>query len=245
MNKVYCNIVQDLEVNKKLLAVLLDPDKLNLDTLPDIIEKINVSFATHIFLGGSKVAPGKTQMFAKVIKEYTTLPLILFPGDEEQITAHADALLFLSLLSGRNPEYLIGQHVKAAEKLKNLNLEVIPTAYLLIEGGKETAIQKVSKTKPIPVYDTAMILNTALAGQFLGAKFVYLEAGSGALYAIPPEIIGMVSNGLNIPLIVGGGIRNFNQIEMAFNAGANMVVIGTAFEKDIDFFEALKKEKQH
>jgi phosphoglycerol geranylgeranyltransferase len=147
----------------------------------------------------------------------------------------------LSLLSGRNPEYLISQQIKAAPILKNSTLEVLPTGYLLIDGETVTATQIVSNTKPIAQKNSELILNTALAGQFLGKKLMYLEAGSGAKVPVNANIITLIKNNLNIPLIVGGGIRSKTQLENTFNAGADLVVIGTAFENDEAFFEDLKK----
>ena len=165
----------------------------------------------------------------------------MFPGDVSQITNKADGILFLSLLSGRNPEYLIEQQIKAAPILKNSPLERIPTGYILIDGKKETATQKVSNTRPIPQEKTALILNTSLAGEFSGKQLIYLEAGSGATQVVHQKIIEKVANEITIPLIVGGGIRSKKQLESAFNAGADIVVIGTAFENDETFFEVLRK----
>jgi len=169
------------------------------------------------------------------------LPVVLFPGDVSQISQKADGILFLSLLSGRNPEYLIEQQIKSVPFLKDSSLEILPTGYILIDGQKNTATQKVSNTKPISQENTELILNTALAGEFSGKKLIYLEAGSGAKIPVDTNIINVVNNNLSIPLIVGGGIRSKKQLEIAFNAGADLVVIGTAFEKDEAFFNQLKK----
>jgi phosphoglycerol geranylgeranyltransferase len=158
-----------------------------------------------------------------------------------QITDKADGILFLSLISGRNPEYLIGKHVEAVSKLKETNLEVISTAYMLIENGKETAVQRVSQTKPIKRSDFQTIIDTAKAGELLGMKFIYLEAGSGATHPIEPKLISKVKKELTIPLIVGGGIRSIIELESAYKAGADLVVIGTALEDDESFFDNLLK----
>jgi len=174
-------------------------------------------------------------------KKETYLPIIFFPGDVSQITNKADGILFLSLLSGRNPEYLIEQQIKAAPILKNAPLEIIPTGYILIDGKKETATQKVSNTKPISQEKTTRILHTSLAGEFSGKQLIYLEAGSGATQVVSQNIIEMVSNKITVPLIVGGGIHTKKQLEDAFNAGADIVVIGTAFEKDESFLKVLRK----
>ncbi len=241
MNNIYQTILKSVSVNEKLLAVLIDPDKFSVDKIPDFIEKVNQSIATHIFVGGSTVNEFDTEILVIEIKKYTSLPIVLFPGDVTQITDKADALLFLSLISGRNPEYLISKHVKAVSKIKKTNLEVIPTGYILIENGKETAVEKVTKTKPIPRKSIEEIVDTAKAGELLGMKLIYLEAGSGAKTAVTSQIISLVKQELEIPLIVGGGIRNKEQLENAYNSGADLVVIGTAFEEDESFFDEIKK----
>ena len=170
----------------------------------------------------------------------TDLPIVLFPGDVTQISKDADAILFLSLLSGRNPDYLIDKQVQAVPLLEKTQLEVISTGYILIESGKTTAVQRVTNTLPLNRTDVDAITNTAKAGELLGKKLIYLEAGSGATYEVPAEVISSVKNKIDIPLIVGGGIRTKRQIENAFIAGADLVVIGTAFEEDQQFFEQLK-----
>jgi len=243
MNTIYQHIISAKINKEQLLAVLIDPDKVIIEELPDFIRKVNTSIATHIFLGGSSVEDGITHCVAITIKKYTTLPIVLFPGDENQITDVADGILFLSLLSGRNTEYLIDQHIRAVPKLINSTLEIIPTSYLLIDGGKKTSTQKVSNTEPLNHNDKKLIVNTAVAGQFLGHQLTYLEAGSGAKTPIHTETIEAVFNATSNPLIVGGGIASGEQIQKAYTAGATMVVIGTAFEKDVHFFEELKKNK--
>jgi len=234
---IYFNIKK----GKKQLAVLIDPDKFSVKKTADFIEKVNNSRATHIFVGGSIVNDYTTDILVEEIKKYSTLPVVLFPGDVTQITKKADALLFLSLISGSNPEYLIGKHVEAISKLKDSNLEVISTGYILIESGKETAVQRVTNTLPIPRNAVQNIVDTAKAGELLGMKLIYLEAGSGASYPVSEHIISKVKKEINIPLIVGGGIRTLEQLENAYQWGADLVVIGTAFEEDELFFDALKK----
>ena len=238
---IYQNILKAKIENRKLLAVLIDPEKIDLENIPSFFEKVHQSIATHIFVGGSTDKNNQTEIVVSEIKKVTHLPVLIFPGDVSQITNKADGILFLSLLSGRNPEYLIEQQIKAAPVLKNTNLEILPTGYILIDGGKETATQKVSNTKPIPQENKDLILNTALAGEFSGKKLIYLEAGSGATKVVSQKIIKEVSESLSIPLIVGGGIRSKQQLENAFSAGADLVVIGTAFENDENFFNQLKK----
>ncbi len=217
--------------NRKLLAVLIDPDKFDETETSTFIGKLPKG-TTHIFVGGSKVEEGRTCEVVKAIKNIIGLPIILFPGDHNQITAHADALLFLSLISGRNPEFLIEQQVRSVEKIRNTNLEIISTGYILIDGGRETSVQKVSNTIPLAQNDTQQIVNTALAGQYSGKKLIYLEAGSGALFPVSSEIIQSVKKAIDIPIIVGGGIRSTQQLQLSYEAGADLVVIGTAFEND-------------
>lgn len=239
---IYQNILSAKQQNKKLLAVLIDPEKIDIKHLSVFLKKVHQSIATHIFVGGSTDHNNLTESVVIAIKKATKLPVILFPGDVAQITNKADGILFLSLISGRNPEYLIEQQVKAVPFLKESNLEIIPTGYILIDGKKETAVQSVSNTKPIPQTEISTIVNTALAGAFSGKKLTYLEAGSGSTEAVSQKIIKEVSVNLTIPLIVGGGIRSKQQLNTAFESGADMVVIGTAFENDERFFEDLKKQ---
>ena len=214
---------------KKLLAVLIDPDKFKNSSAPEFFK--NLPFVTtHIFVGGSTVEIGLTEETVKAIKAETDLPVVLFPGDISQITSQADGILFLSLISGRNPEYLIGQQVRSVPQLRNSGLEIIPTGYLLIDGGKETAVQRVTQTLPLSQQEVDQIINTALAGEFSGKKLIYLEAGSGAAFSVSREIISEVKAAIRIPLIVGGGIRTEEQMQDAYAAGADMVVMGTVFE---------------
>ncbi|WNH13726.1 geranylgeranylglyceryl/heptaprenylglyceryl phosphate synthase [Thalassobellus suaedae] len=240
MNNIYNNINDSILNGEKLLAVLIDPDKFLIETTCRFIKKVNTSIATHIFVGGSTVDVDSTEILVTEIKKYTNLPIVLFPGDVSQITDEADAILFLSLISGRNPEYLIGKHVRSISKLKNTSLEVISTGYILIESGKETAVACVTDTKPMLRNNIQNIIDTAKAGELLGMKLMYLEAGSGATVPVDADIIPLVKKNLKIPLIVGGGIRCKQQLENAYNSGADMVVIGTAFEDDESFFDDLK-----
>ena len=235
------NIYSNIQGGKRQLAVLIDPDKFLVEKTGAFIEKINTSIATHIFVGGSIVDDFVTNILVKEIKKYTKLPVVLFPGDVTQITKKADAILFLSLISGRNPEYLIGKHVEAVSKLRDTKLEIISTGYILVESGKETAVQQVTETLPMPDKNTQNIIDTAKAGELLGMKLIYLEAGSGADFPVSETIISKVKKEIEIPLIVGGGIRNLEQLENAYQSGADLVVIGTAFEEDELFFNALKK----
>jgi len=216
-------------LGKKLLAVLIDPDKFNPSSAPEFFRSLP-SATTHIFVGGSTVEKGLTEETVKVIKAETALPVVLFPGDTSQIAVQADGILFLSLISGRNPEYLIGQQVRSVPQLRTSGLEIIPTGYLLIDGGKETAVQRVTQSQPLSQQNIGEIVDTALAGQFSGKQLIYLEAGSGAANPISPEVISAVKEALNIPLVVGGGIRSTEQMAAAYKGGADMLVMGTVFE---------------
>jgi putative glycerol-1-phosphate prenyltransferase len=238
---LYQDLLNSISRNEKLLAVLIDPEKMLIEKSGEFIQKVNASFANYIFVGGSTVDETATDLLVSEIKKHTNLPVFLFPGDVTQLTDKAEALLFLSLLSGRNPDYLIGKHVESISKLSKMELEIIPTGYILIENGKQTSVEKVTGTRPMPRNNIQQIVDTAKAGELLGMKLIYLEAGSGALHPISEEIIAKVKQELNIPLIVGGGIRSKEQMEDAYNSGADVVVIGTALEKDETFFEDIKK----
>ncbi len=233
---IYKEIHKSKIANQKLLAILLDPDKIILDNLVHLLKRINESPATHIFVGGSIVESEILDELIIRLKEETKLPIILFPGNPSQISRYADGILFLSLISGRNPDYLIEHQVNAVPILNKMNLEVIPTGYVLIESGAQTAVERVSETKPLDRNNIDYVVHTAQAGEMLGKKLIYLEAGSGAKQAVPLEMIRQVSQNIKIPLIIGGGIINLQSIQKAYEAGADLVVIGTAFENDLDFF---------
>jgi len=228
------NFIQKaVEKGDKLLAILLDPDKTTINKLPSIVKRIESLKANFIFVGGSSVKNDITETFVKKIKSSTKISVILFPGDYSQITNYADGILFLSLLSGRNPEYLIEQQIKAVPYLKNATLEIIPTGYILIDGGTKSSVLKVSNTNPIPQTNIKLAVNTAVAGEYKGKQLIYLEAGSGAKNPVNYNLITKVKQQISIPLIVGGGIKSTKQIETAFNSGADIVVVGNAFENNI------------
>jgi putative glycerol-1-phosphate prenyltransferase len=237
MIDIYKKILEAKSRKQKLLAILLDPDKLDLNSIGSVISKINKSPATHILVGGSSFEGEHLNELIIAIKSKTSLPILLFPGHSSQISAEADSILFLQLLSGRNPVYLIEYQIEAVPILEKTNLEIISTGYILIESGGETAVERVSKTKPLDRNNHDYVSQTAKAGEMIGNKLIYLEAGSGAEKAIPLEMISSVSKRISIPLIVGGGIRSKKQIDEAFANGADMVVIGTAFENNVNFFD--------
>lgn len=237
MINIYNEILLAKSEAKKLLAILIDPDKVSMENSSNLIQKINQSPATHIFVGGSSFDGTHLDELIIELKSKTNLPILLFPGNPSQISDKADGILFLTLLSGRNPDYLIEHQVNAVPILNKTNLEVISTGYILIESGNETAVERVSQTKPLDRNNSEYALQTAQAGEFIGNKLIYLEAGSGANLSVPTEMITLVSQNIKLPLIVGGGIRSKAEIEKAYNAGADLVVIGTAFENDINFFD--------
>jgi putative glycerol-1-phosphate prenyltransferase len=213
----------------KTLAVLLDPDKIEVNALSKWIMKIPQE-TDYILVGGSSVEDSKTDRIVMALKAVSVLPIILFPGDVNQITPNADGILFLSLMSGENPEYLIRQQIKSVKLLKHTSLEIIPTAYILVDGGQTCTTERVTNTKAIPQNQIEKIVDIALAAQYSGKKLIYLEAGSGAKFPIDSKIIAEVKSAVNIPLIIGGGIRTNQQKQTAYDAGADMVVMGTVFE---------------
>ena len=237
MKNIYQEIINSKAKGIKLLAILIDPDKVSLGKSLNLIEKINQSPATHIFVGGSSFNGNHLDELILELKSKIRLPILLFPGNPSQISDQSDGILFLNLISGRNPEYLIEHQVNAAPIIEKTALEVISTGYILVENGKETAVERISQTKPLDRNNIEYVCQTAKAGEYMGNKLIYLEAGSGAEKAIPLEMIEKVSQKIKIPLLVGGGIRTKTAIENAFKAGADLVVIGTAFENNSNFFE--------
>ena len=238
MNNLYNNILQAKAKNQKLLAILIDPDKIELEQVSLLCQKIKQSPATHIFVGGSTVANGIIDKLIHQLQQEIEFPIVLFPGNPSQISAAADGILFLMLLSGRNPDYLIEHQIDAVPILEKTNLEIISTGYILIESGNETAVERVSQTQPLSRNNSDYAAQTAKAGELIGNQLIYLEAGSGAQLPVPLTMITRVSQKINVPLIVGGGIRSQKEIEAAYEAGADMVVIGTAFENNLNFFNS-------
>lgn len=221
--------------NEKAIAVLIDPEKTdNAKQLLDLLKKASFAGIDFLFVGGSTVSRKEFTETVNFIKENSSIPLIIFPGSFQQISSKADGLLYLSLLSGRNPDFLIGHHIQSALELIDMDLEIIPTAYLLIDGGTQSSVAYVSQTTPIPRDKYTIVKQTAAAGKLQGKKLIYLDAGSGAKYCVPTEIISDLQF-LNLPIIIGGGIRSIEQIQEMHKAGANVVVIGNKLEEDSDF----------
>jgi len=226
------------ENRQKGVLALLDPDRIPRIKLQDFINGIGKFKEVKGFLvGTSLLISHDFDNFVKKVKSLTTIPVLIFPGSSLQISPYADAILFLSLVSGRNPELLIGEHVKAAPLIKKLGIEVIPTGYILIESGRTTAVEFMSNTKPIPREKPEIAVAHAIAAELLGMKLIYLEAGSGAPNPVPPELVRKIREEVSLPILVGGGIRNRKDVEKILISGADYVVIGTQFEVEFNLME--------
>lgn len=235
------DILKSFQRKKGQIAVLIDPEKIESDKkLIDLIEKSSFAKVDYFFVGGSTVNRNEFEATIDVLSKNTKIPIVIFPGDNQQLSSKADGLLYLSLLSGRNPDYLIGQHVSSANEVINLGLEVIPTAYLLVDGGTKSSVAYVSQTTPIPRNQVNIAQNTALAGVLQGKKVVYFDAGSGAKHTVPPVFLENINQSTNVVTIVGGGIRSAEQISKMKSAGANVIVIGNKIEEDINFLLDIK-----
>lgn len=235
MSQTYSAIVKKIKEKSCLFAVLIDPEKFKKEVVVEAS-----SIADMFFVGGSTLKKGEINQTIKQIKKRTSLPVIIFPGDSHQIDGNADAILFLSLISGRNPDYLIGKQVESAHIIKQKKLEAIPTGYILVEGKHKSTTEKVSKTKPIAAKEIDMVVKTAIAGEMLGKKLIYLEAGSGAKSPVNSNMIKKVKKNISVPLIVGGGIDSYERAKQVKDAGADIIVIGNALEKNIHLLRELK-----
>lgn len=229
------NHILELFKRPKQVAVLIDPEKCQSETeLHQLIERINFSGVDFVFVGGSSVTETEFNFTVDILSQHLRVPLIIFPGSSDQVSDKAQAILYLSLLSGRNPDYLIGHHVQSAQKVADANIEVIPTAYLLVDGGSKSSVAYVSQTTPIPRDKESIVRQTALAGKLQGKQVIFLDAGSGAQYAVPVNLVQSVRK-LDLPVIIGGGIRSITEIEELHAAGANIVVVGNKIEEEVDF----------
>lgn len=232
-------IISNKQNGKKLLAILIDPDKASSQHIKNVFTPENVAKIDLIFIGGSVLTSGNIDDTIDMVKSSCDLPCIIFPGSPDQISNKADAIFLLSLISGRNPELLIGKHVESALRLKQSKLEILPTGYILIDGGAPTTVSYISGTSPIPSDKPGLAAMTALAGEQLGKKIIYMDAGSGAKNSIPTTTIKAVRDHTTEPIVVGGGIRTIEGIHNAWNAGADVVVIGNQMEEDPDFLKSL------
>ena len=229
---IYNKIKADKQANKKSFALLIDPDNQNKNQLKSIIEKAEKANTDFFFVGGSLLTFDSLELCLKTIKETSNIPVILFPGNEMQVNNNADGILFLSLISGRNADMLIGKQVITAPLLKRSSLEVMPTGYILIDSGKPTTVSYMSNTTPIPANKDTVAACTAMAGEMLGLKLIFLDGGSGAKNPISENMINEVSKSIDVPLIVGGGISSGKKAIANCEAGADIIVVGNAIEKN-------------
>ena len=230
--KILSVIEKTIEQKGAAYLILIDPDKLPIDKTAIFVNHCVKSGVDGFLIGGSLMINGDLDASIKEVKKNCDLPVIIFPGSVNQISKNADAILFISLISGRNAEHLIGKHVQAAPILKKFNLEAISTGYILIESGQTTTAEYMSESKPIPRNKPEIATATALAGEYLGMKLIYLEGGSGAENSVPLKIIEEVSKNVSVPVIVGGGIRTPNEAREKVNAGANIIISGNLFEDE-------------
>ncbi len=230
---IYRKIISNKTANKKSFALLIDPDKQNSDQLLTIVEKANQTNTDYLFVGGSLLTNDSLDVCLNTLKDNTNIPIVLFPGNAMQVNNKADAILFLSLISGRNAEMLIGKQVITAPILKRSSLEILPTGYMLIDSGKPTTVSYMSNTTPIPHHKNTIATCTAIAGEMLGLKIIFMDGGSGAENPISKNMIEEVSKSIDIPLIIGGGIRSGKKAADMCKAGADIIVVGNAIEKDL------------
>ena len=236
---IYQYIISSKEKGNKLFAVLIDPDKQNNHELLDLIEKSVEAKVDLIFVGGSLLTNGSFDICIQTIKSNCSVPVVIFPGNSMQVNKDADGILFLSLISGRNPDMLIGNQVISAPILKHSKLEVLPTGYILIDSGKPTTVSYMSNTTPIPYDKNDVALCTAMAGEMLGLKLIFMDGGSGATNPISESMISMVSQSLEVPLIIGGGICSAEKAVANCKAGADVIVVGNSIEKNPNLIQEI------
>lgn len=234
------NSILTLRANKqKAIAVLVDPDDISDEECILLARTAQESGITYFFVGGSMLTSDRLEATVHLLKEHASLPIILFPGNHQHITSKADGVLFLSLISGRNADFLIGQQTLAAPAVKASKLEVLPTGYMLIDSGRPTTVSYISNTQPIPRNKPEIAACTAMAGELLGLKLFYLEGGSGATLEVPSTTIAATRKAVDAPIIVGGGIDSIEKAKTAFDAGADIIVVGTAIENNPAFVSEL------
>lgn len=238
---IYQQLSSQKSKGKKAFAVLIDPDKMDDEAIDKIVALSLKAKVDYFFIGGSLVVDNTVDQNIQRIKASCDIPVILFPGSPSQVSKYADALFFLSLISGRNPELLIGQHVLSAPMIKQSGLEIIPTGYMVIDGGAPTSVSYIANTAPIPADKHDIALCTAMAGEMLGLRLIYMDAGSGARNPIQEKMIERVSQNIAVPLIVGGGIHTPEKAIANCQAGADVIVVGNAIEKDIQLIGAISE----
>ncbi|MCB0401278.1 MAG: geranylgeranylglyceryl/heptaprenylglyceryl phosphate synthase [Flavobacteriales bacterium] len=241
---VYHHIATTAASGQKMFGVLVDPDKQTVAELLQLVKRCNESAVDFFFVGGSIITKGDFNQTCRLIKENTSKPVIIFPGSPDQLSKYADAILFLSLISGRNPEFLIGHHVAATPKLQKLDLEIIPTGYLLVDCGTTTTAIYVSETNPIPHGNADIAATTALAGEYLGLRLTYIDGGSGAKKCISTEMIRRTREAISGPLIIGGGIRTPEAAMEIYKAGADIIIVGNAIEKNKGLITQIAEMKE-
>jgi phosphoglycerol geranylgeranyltransferase len=234
-NKIINNQLNQI----KGIAILLDPDKIDYNKLPDLLHDCILNKISYFFVGGSLITNLQLAELVSFIKKYCDIPVILFPGNSLHIEPSADGILLLSLISGRNPEFLIGQHVIAAPILRQSNLEILSTGYILVDSGLQTTVSYISNTTPIPHNKPEIAACTAMAAEMLGMKLIYLDGGSGAKNSVSPQMIASVRKVVDLPIIVGGGINTTDKAKAALEAGADIIVIGNKIESDPEFISEL------
>lgn len=238
-SKIYQDIIEKRKQGKKSFAVLIDPDKVNVQEIEKLVDLAVQAKVDYFFVGGSLVTSNHLDTIIRQIKKLCSIPVIMFPGQPSQVSNYADGLLYLSLISGRNPDLLIGQHVLSAYRIKTSGLEIISTGYLVIDGGVPTSVSYISNTSPIPANKIDIAVSTAIAGEMLGMKLIYMDAGSGAQSAIPETMIKKVAENVEIPVIVGGGITTPEKASANCKAGADIIVVGNAIEKDASLIKKI------
>lgn len=232
LKEIYSSLCERKQNGKKSFAVLIDPDKVNEEKLERLIRLSLTAKVDYFLVGGSLVISNYLDECVQFIKRNCQIPVLLFPGSSSQVSKYADALLYLSLISGRNPELLIGQHVVSAASIKKSGLEIISTGYMVIDGGAPTTVSYISNATPLPADKNEIAMCTAMAGEMLGMKLIYMDAGSGAKVPISEGMISKVAQNIEVPLIVGGGIKEPEKAYLNCKAGADVIVVGNAIEKD-------------
>lgn len=238
---IHASLVKKKQNGQKSFAVLIDPDGVHLSALEVLVELCVNAKVDYFFVGGSLVLSNHLDEVIQQIKERCNIPVVLFPGSPSQVSNYADALLYLSLISGRNPELLIGQHVVSAPVVKSSGLEIIPTGYIVVDGGAPTTVSYISNAAPVPADKNDIAVCTAMAGEMLGMKLIYMDAGSGAKNPITETMIHAVSKNVDVPVIVGGGITDAEKAYLNCKAGADVIVIGNAIEKDASLIEEVSR----
>jgi phosphoglycerol geranylgeranyltransferase len=236
---VYPSLLEKKKKGQKSFAILIDPDKITTSSLAPLIDLSIEAKVDYFLVGGSLLVSDQLDQCILQIKKQCSIPVILFPGSTSQISKQADALLYLSLISGRNPELLIGQHVVSAPFVKKSGLEIMSTGYMVIDGGAPTTVSYISNATPIPGDKADIALCTAMAGEMLGMKLIYMDAGSGARKAISEEMITAVASQIEVPIVVGGGIRDAEKAYLNCKAGADLIVVGNAIEKDASLIKEI------